>query len=315
MRPAVNSPVTSGFTLIELSIVLVIIGLIIGGVLVGQDLIKAAIVRGQISQIEKYQTAVNTFRSKYGYLPGDIPDPTASNFGFAARGQYAGEGDGNGVIESIANNAANDNLGFAEPGGEVGLFWEDLSNAGLIDGNFNTATAINPFPAGATGPNVALYFPQAKIGQNNYIYVWAGGYLASCCLLSDIDNKNYFGLSVVNNAEICVACISTATAVGITVSQAYNIDLKIDDGMPQTGRVTALYLSGNAGPRWAGPTGVWGGHDPTTGGPVVSGDGVSTAPSATTCYDNSSVAGANEQYSLSQNGGTGLNCALSFRFQ
>ncbi|MBY0407531.1 MAG: prepilin-type N-terminal cleavage/methylation domain-containing protein [Rickettsiales bacterium] len=31
-----------GFTLIELSIVLVIIGLIVGGVLVGQDLIRAA---------------------------------------------------------------------------------------------------------------------------------------------------------------------------------------------------------------------------------------------------------------------------------
>lgn len=43
----------SGFTLIELSIVLVIIGLIVGGVLVGRDLIKAAEVRAQVSQIEK----------------------------------------------------------------------------------------------------------------------------------------------------------------------------------------------------------------------------------------------------------------------
>ena len=41
-----------GFTLIELSIVLVIIGLIVGGVLVGQDLIRAAQVRATISQIE-----------------------------------------------------------------------------------------------------------------------------------------------------------------------------------------------------------------------------------------------------------------------
>ncbi len=47
-----------GFTLIELSIVLVIIGLIIGGVLVGKDLIKAAEIRATISQINKYNHAV-----------------------------------------------------------------------------------------------------------------------------------------------------------------------------------------------------------------------------------------------------------------
>ncbi len=53
-----------GFTLIELSIVLVIIGLIVGGVLVGQDLIKAAETRATVGQVEKYNAAVNTFRTK-----------------------------------------------------------------------------------------------------------------------------------------------------------------------------------------------------------------------------------------------------------
>jgi prepilin-type N-terminal cleavage/methylation domain-containing protein len=48
-----------GFTLIELSIVLVIIGLIIGGVLVGQDLIHAAQTRAAVSQLERYNSAVN----------------------------------------------------------------------------------------------------------------------------------------------------------------------------------------------------------------------------------------------------------------
>jgi prepilin-type N-terminal cleavage/methylation domain-containing protein len=91
----------NGFTLIELSIVLVIIGLIVGGVLVGQNLIDAAAVRAQISQIEKYNTAANTFRGKYGYLPGDIPNPYAAQFGFLPRGTYKGQGDGNGVIQSI----------------------------------------------------------------------------------------------------------------------------------------------------------------------------------------------------------------------
>jgi prepilin-type N-terminal cleavage/methylation domain-containing protein len=61
-----------GFTLIELSIVLVIIGLLAGGILVGRDLIHAAVIHAQVSQIEKYTMAANTFKLKYGGWPGDI---------------------------------------------------------------------------------------------------------------------------------------------------------------------------------------------------------------------------------------------------
>jgi prepilin-type N-terminal cleavage/methylation domain-containing protein len=95
------SPCT-GFTLIELSIVLVIIGLIVGGVLVGQDLINASHVLAQVAQITKYNTAVNTFQLKYGYLPGDIPASEVAPLGFTAapvRAGIAGRGDGNGLIE------------------------------------------------------------------------------------------------------------------------------------------------------------------------------------------------------------------------
>ena len=89
----------AGFTLIELSIVLVIIGLVVGSVLVGQDLIKAAQVRATISQIEKYNTTANTFYGKVGSLPGDLNSVTATQFGFNPRGSFGGEGDANGLIE------------------------------------------------------------------------------------------------------------------------------------------------------------------------------------------------------------------------
>src|ERR1700688_3889289 len=96
---------SSGFTLIELSIVLVIIGLIVGGILVGQDLIKAAEVRAQISQIEKYNQAVNTFRAKFNAIPGDMAVSTAQQFGFlvgfACTGQQGGR-DGNGLIDGFS---------------------------------------------------------------------------------------------------------------------------------------------------------------------------------------------------------------------
>ena len=65
------------FTLIELSVVLVIIGLIVGGVLVGQDLIHAATIRATITQKERFSTAANTFRTKFGDVPGSLVNPTA----------------------------------------------------------------------------------------------------------------------------------------------------------------------------------------------------------------------------------------------
>ncbi len=128
----------SAFTLIELSIVLVIIGLKVGGVLVGRDLINASYVRAQITQIEKYNQAVNTFRDKYSELPGDIEPGLVTKFGFTTvpvRGGIAGEGNGDGIIHSVS---------FGNPygwgiAGEALFIWADLSaNTHLIDGNFST---------------------------------------------------------------------------------------------------------------------------------------------------------------------------------
>src|SRR5450432_676842 len=99
---AASRAAESGFTLIELSIVLVIIGLIIGGVLVGQDLIKAAAIRATIQQIEGYNTSVHTFQTKYNAIPGDISAQAASNFGMTGGLLLSGTeglGDGNGILE------------------------------------------------------------------------------------------------------------------------------------------------------------------------------------------------------------------------
>jgi prepilin-type N-terminal cleavage/methylation domain-containing protein len=148
-----NTPCKSGFTLIELSIVLVIIGLIVGGVLVGRDLISAAVVPAQISQIEKYQQAVNTFKGKYGYLPGDIPEPYASQFGFVARGAYAGTGDGKGIMEGITSYAASANKGHCPGSGENILIWRELSDTRLIDNSFQSAVA-------SIIPSVSSYWHQ-----------------------------------------------------------------------------------------------------------------------------------------------------------
>ncbi len=296
----------SGFTLIELSIVLVIIGLLVGGVLVGKDLIAAAEIRSQISQIEKYNTAVNTFKLKYGYLPGDIPDPTASAFGFAARGSADGQGDGNGILQGFCCGGYK--LGHVQSG-EPQQFWVDLSVAGLIDGNFSTAT-----PAGyvaATTTDLAIisqYYPKAKIEGGLFVYVLNADNNWAASSNYRYKNNNFFSISRVTEMHnYSDSNVQNYGTTGIAVNAAYNIDSKVDDGLPISGNVTTISsITGNM---------YFSNADADAANSTTMPSGSAIPASSTTCYDNNNNSANPVTYSLSQNGGNGLNCALSFKFQ
>lgn len=72
----------SGFTLVELSIVLIVIGLVLGGVLAGQHLIRAAELRQMYAQVNEIFLQVNTFKLKYNGLPGDLTVAQADQLDF-----------------------------------------------------------------------------------------------------------------------------------------------------------------------------------------------------------------------------------------
>jgi hypothetical protein len=286
-----------------MSIVLVIIGLIIGGVLVGQDLIRAAYVRAQLSQIEKFNTAVNTFYGKYQALPGDMNATTTSFYGFTPRGTNSGQGDGNGLIEGSGfyQNAN-------ESSGETLMFWNDLTyangmNLDLVQGSFSTySNFANTCSTGFGGgwcSNPQLFFPLAKLGGNLYVVAWSNnGYnFFSVNSMYAWGNGGCGGAGTWN--------ITQPACTKIPVNIAYAIDSKIDDGYPESGRVLAMYPG--AGAMWA-----------NTGFPAGDDASAAVAGSATTCYDNSGTAvssGGGVHYSTEVNSGNGSNCALSFQFQ
>lgn len=279
----------SGFTLIEMSIVLVVIGLLVGGVLVGEHLIQAALVRAEITQIEKFNTAKNTFYGKYGYLPGDIPN--GANYGFPASGGMEGEGDGNGVIEGYGGNGNGANpCGCVDDAGEGIVFWVDLAMSGLIQNGMITGTyttvgyTITTFPA--------TLFPSAQINGSAFVFAWS------------YQGSNYFSIhSGPNSGDIYQV---------VTPNQAYAIDSKIDDGFPTSGRVVAMITW------WPVPYWWEGASAPQTSW-RTSNLNLSTAAlpsSATSCFDNGDVAGAVMQYSTtSSTSGNAVNCALSFQMQ
>jgi prepilin-type N-terminal cleavage/methylation domain-containing protein len=207
-----------GFTLVELAIVLVIIGLIIGGVLVGQDMIKSAEIRATIGQWEQYNSAVNTFRDKYRYIPGDINGTRSVEFGLTTRTGAAGKGDGNGLLQACAATAAAGLLA----GCETTMFWRDLNEVSLMDGYYRAAT--DALTAWST-VQVPTVFPETKLGRGNYWTVFSA------------EGKNWY--EIANITAIDAAGAYTMTSA-LSPFEAYNIDRKTDDNRPLYGGVRAM---------------------------------------------------------------------------
>jgi prepilin-type N-terminal cleavage/methylation domain-containing protein len=165
---------SQGFTLLEISVVLVIIGLIVGGVLVGQDMIKTASLRATVSQYQKYNTAVYTFRGKFGGIPGDIAGADAVGLD-AFTVPAPGLADGNGLLQGDVDFP----IGAAF--GELLMFWRQLGQANLIDGSYGMPGTPNEIDLTEgtvkgtvdTADKATGSFPLAKVGNNNFFTVFS----------------------------------------------------------------------------------------------------------------------------------------------
>jgi prepilin-type N-terminal cleavage/methylation domain-containing protein len=288
----------AGFTLIELSIVLVIIGLIVGGVLVGRDLIHAAAVRATVGQIEKYNAAVNTFRTKYNAVPGDMRPAIATTYGLFALSNPNGNqgmGDNSGVIEDGGCTAggSNDN-GFC---GEIPTFWRHLSDANLVEGQFGiTGNSLLDPNTGATTAvsNVTQSIPQAKIGRGLMVTVISSR------------GTNYYDMLPISGLSTGVGDSNggyTMGTSGMTPTEAQNIDAKIDDGQPETGKVLAQGLVPPVNAYYGGIGSPWG--------------GAKAKPTSTlnNCLIGAGAAATDTYNLIPSTGGNDPSCGLAIRFQ
>ena len=122
----------SGFTLIEIAIVLVIIGLLLGGVLKGQELITSARVRNLIAQQDGIKAAFFGFQDRFRAYPGDYA--SAYNTLKCPSGSSCLNGNGNGIIESNATPATINSVA-SEVHEEI-LAWMHLASAGFLNGSY-----------------------------------------------------------------------------------------------------------------------------------------------------------------------------------
>lgn len=213
-----HTQVVKGFTLIELSIVLVIIALVAGGVLVGRNLIETASIRSEIRQTERFSTATHAFRLKYHALPGDLSNP--ATYGLTAYSSCVSPemcGNGDGLIQSTTTDP-----GYVGSGGEMIMFWRHLSDAGLVSGNYDGLHEIFYAQARTVGSS----FPRSQVQGAYGVAVYA------------IDSANHFRIGAM---DIPGNNFNGPYGDPYTAAQAFNIDTKIDDGRPYSGGVIVRY--------------------------------------------------------------------------
>ena len=219
MRITKSSKVSAkGFTLVELSIVIIIISFIIAGIAAGTSLINQASINSIVTDMQAYQTSYNNFILRYNAIPGDFAG--ASNYwNNCADTNASCDGNGNRIIEySVAP------IGAGGTGDEVVRAFRHLALANMVGG-----AGGNQLVDGVSGGNLVIGtdIPASKISGAGY---WYAGPIA------DIGHGAAFP-SPWNNGKTNAIFIGVKEDLhglvlsALTPDDAFSVDKKMDDGV------------------------------------------------------------------------------------
>ena len=209
----------SGFTLIEIAIVLVIIGLLLGGVLKGQELINSAKVKNLATDFRNIPVFIYGYQDKFKALPGDdptigtaiphLPSPATACAPLGVVGKCVL---GNGLIDGNWNDTT--------AASESYVFWQQVRLAGLTTGSTDTTSAT---PA-------SVYLPVNAAGGN--IGIQSG---TSSPTATPMKDGNTPSVAIRGTYIIC--------SPNILGKFAKQLDIQLDDGNTQTGSMMAFDTS------------------------------------------------------------------------
>lgn len=215
-----RSPARAGFTLLELSVVIAILGILVGGVLATQGYLRTTQLTTAMNEAKLMLSVFDQFRQKYNAIPGDMSTASAMWTG-------APNGDGNGYIFRGGFNGA----GANNTNEHYYVFWH-LNRAGFLTGSYTGVAGSGGADHAVPGTNVAA----SSIPGSGFYFTnfnTATGYL-------DDADSFYFG-GFYGSYLTLGAATSNSMPTGplLSAPQAYELDMKFDNGKPGTGWIRA----------------------------------------------------------------------------
>ncbi|MDB2550582.1 prepilin-type N-terminal cleavage/methylation domain-containing protein [Rickettsiales bacterium] len=207
------------FTLIELSIVLIIIGLLIVAITSGSSLIRNAKLRSITNEAKQYQVAVNSFFMKFDKYPGDFDE---------SLGGDSVQGTGDDIIQWHTSGDIN----------EGSNTWLQLIAAGILPTDIRSSmTTAEMMDATSRTLRPNTHFPPSAENSAGWIFN------------SRPDNNvtiNYVQLvksftSQFEGGELDSPAIDGTAGGSLTATDAYSIDNKNDDGVRNSGDIREVF--------------------------------------------------------------------------
>lgn len=218
-----------GFTLVELSVVLAIVGLLAGGIVAGRYLIRQSELQSIVSDLAKYKSANIQFRDSYNGKPGDIRD-AETNWGTDPNGCPTN------TVRTPRRETCNGNGDRSIGANEQWRAWQQLAAAELIESMYSGVAGSGGSGHAVAGQNV----PPGRLANSAY-------YLITMPAMSG--NTDFYDLLVAADVIFVGAQTSSSAPTGglLTPRQQLQLDNKLDDGKPATGVLMALKSTLNSG--------------------------------------------------------------------
>ena len=276
------SSLKKSFTLIELSIVLLILSLLVGSLLVGRQIVDRAKIQRIIFEFDYYEKAFHQFYDTYRVVPGNLDEKTCNKW----KSIFTKGCDGKQCEYTTASQTSSIVLSGTF-GGKLNYSYQSkrAMSATMLHMLYARLIDFTPFETGSTYgtlfgkcktdgvdsggsshaligkflPYTTTLFPQTSFDHNTYVKIYGMNFkkapnlhILVNSIPDEFTTKQKEAIDMKNTIIFFIpfqSVSSAATAVGkdpnvknapINAKLMSELDAKIDDGRPWTGRLVGI---------------------------------------------------------------------------